>query len=179
MNKKRCDWVEGKEEIYLKYHDEEWGIPKYDDELLYEMLVLESFQAGLSWITILKKREAFREAFDNFEIDKIINYDDNKINELLENENIIRHKGKIEAAIINAGIFKEIQKEYGNFSDYIWGFTDGEIIKAEYKTKSELSEKISKELKKKGMKFVGPTIIYSYLESIGIIDNHTKDCFKY
>ena len=179
MNKKRCEWVEGKEEIYIKYHDEEWGIPKYDDKILYEMLVLESFQAGLSWITILKKREAFRKAFDNFELDKIINYGDDKINELLENENIIRHKGKIEAAIINAGVFKEIQKEYGSFSDYIWGFTDGEIIKAEYKTKSELSGKISKELKKKGMKFVGPTIVYSYLESIGIIDNHTKDCFKY
>ncbi|MBO5152422.1 MAG: DNA-3-methyladenine glycosylase I [Methanobrevibacter sp.] len=179
MNKKRCEWVEGKEEIYIKYHDEEWGIPKYDDKILYEMLVLESFQAGLSWITILKKREAFRKAFDNFELDKIINYDDDKINELLENENIIRHKGKIEAAIVNARVFKEIQKEYGNFSDYIWDFTDGEIIKAEYKTKSELSEKISKELKKKGMKFVGPTIIYSYLESIGIIDNHAKDCFKY
>ena len=155
------------------------GNPKYDDKILYEMLVLESFQAGLSWITILKKREAFRKAFDNFELDKIINYDDDKINELLENENIIRHKGKIEAAIVNARVFKEIQKEYGNFSDYIWDFTDGEIIKAEYKTKSELSEKISKELKKKGMKFVGPTIIYSYLESIGIIDNHAKDCFKY
>ena len=179
MNKKRCEWVEGKEEIYIKYHDEEWGIPKYDDKILYEMLVLESFQAGLSWITILKKREAFRKAFDNFELDEIINYGDEKINELLENENIIRHKGKIEAAIVNARVFKEIQKEYGSFSDYIWGFTDGEIIKAEYKTKSELSEKISKELKKKGMKFVGPTIIYSYLESIGIIDNHAKDCFKY
>lgn len=179
MNKKRCEWVEGKEDIYIKYHDEEWGIPKYDDEILYEMLVLESFQAGLSWITILKKREAFREAFDNFNTDKIVNYDENKINELLKNENIIRHKGKIEAAIVNAKIFKEIQKEYGSFSEYIWGFTDGEIIKAEYKTKSELSEKISKELKKKGMKFVGPTIVYSYLESIGIINNHTKDCFKY
>lgn len=179
MNKKRCEWVEGKEDIYIKYHDEEWGIPKYDDKILYEMLVLESFQAGLSWITILKKREAFREAFDNFNTDKIVNYDENKINELLKNENIIRHKGKIEAAIVNAKIFKEIQKEYGSFSEYIWGFTDGEIIKAEYKTKSELSEKISKELKKKGMKFVGPTIVYSYLESIGIINNHTKDCFKY
>lgn len=179
MNKKRCRWVEGKEDIYIKYHDEEWGIPKYDDKILYEMLVLESFQAGLSWITILKKRESFRKAFDNFELDEIINYGDEKINELLENENIIRHKGKIEAAIVNAKVFKEIQKEYGRFSDYIWSFTNGEIIKAEYKTKSELSEKISKELKKKGMKFVGPTIIYSYLESIGIIDNHAKDCFKY
>lgn len=179
MTKKRCSWVEGKEEIYIKYHDEEWGVAKYDDDILYEMLVLESFQAGLSWITILKKREAFRKAFDNFDYNKIMNYDENKINELLENEKIIRHRGKIEAAINNAKVFKEIQEEYGSFSDYIWGFTDGEIIKGEYLTKSELSDKIAKELKKKGMKFVGSTIIYSYLESIGIIDNHEKDCFLF
>lgn len=177
--KKRCDWVEGKEEIYIRYHDEEWGIAKYDDDILFEMLVLESFQAGLSWITILKKRESFREAFDGFDLDKIIAYDDKKVSALLENERIIRHRGKIEATINNAKVFKEIQKEYGSFSTYIWGFTEGEIIKAEYKTTSELSERISKDLKKRGMKFVGPTIIYSYLESIGIIDNHTKDCFKY
>ena len=177
--KKRCTWVEGKEEIYIKYHDEEWGIAKYDDDILFEMLVLESFQAGLSWITILKKREAFREAFDNFDIEKIINYDESKVNELLENKNIIRHEGKIRATINNAKVFKEIQKEEGSFSNYIWGFTDGKIIKADYKTKSELSDKIAKDLKKKGMKFVGSTTIYSYLESIGIIDNHTKDCFKY
>lgn len=179
MTKKRCEWVEGKEEIYLKYHDEEWGVPKYDDDILFEMLILELFQAGLSWITILKKREAFRKAFDNFDIDKIMKYDENKVNELLENENIIRNKLKINATVNNAQVFREIQKEYGSFSKYIWSYTDGKIIKAEYKTKSELSAKISKDLKKKGMKFVGPTIIYSYLESIGIIDNHTKECFKY
>ncbi len=179
MIKKRCSWVEGKEKIYLKYHDEEWCVPKYDDNILYEMLILESFQAGLSWITILKKRDAFREAFDDFDIEKIIDYDENKVNELLENEKIIRHKGKINATIANAGVFKKIQKEYGSFSNYIWGFTDGKIIKAEYKTKSELSDKIAKDLKKRGMKFVGSTTIYSYLESIGIIDNHTKDCYKY
>ena len=179
MTKKRCEWVEGKEEIYLKYHDEEWGVPKYDDDILFEMLILELFQAGLSWITILKKREAFKEAFDNFYIDKIMKYDENKVNELLENENIIRNKLKINATVNNAQVFREIQKEYGSFSKYIWSYTDGKIIKAEYKTKSELSAKISKDLKKKGMKFVGPTIIYSYLESIGIIDNHTKECFKY
>lgn len=179
MTKKRCEWVEGKEEIYLKYHDEEWGVPKYDDDILFEMLILELFQAGLSWITILKKREAFREAFDNFDIDKIMKYDENKVNELLENENIIRNKLKINATVNNAQVFREIQKEYGSFSKYIWSYTEGKIIKAEYKTKSELSAKISKDLKKKGMKFVGPTIIYSYLESIGIIDNHTKECFKY
>lgn len=179
MTKKRCEWVEGKEEIYLKYHDEEWGVPKYDDDILFEMLILELFQAGLSWITILKKRESFKEAFDNFDIDKIMKYDENKVNELLENENIIRNKLKINATVNNAQVFREIQKEYGSFSKYIWSYTDGKIIKAEYKTKSELSAKISKDLKKKGMKFVGPTIIYSYLESIGIIDNHTKECFKY
>ena len=179
MTKKRCEWVEGKEEIYLKYHDEEWGVPKYDDDILFEMLILELFQAGLSWITILKKREAFKEAFDNFDIDKIMKYDENKVNELLENENIIRNKLKINATVNNAQVFREIQKEYGSFSKYIWSYTEGKIIKAEYKTKSELSAKISKDLKKKGMNFVGPTIIYSYLESIGIIDNHTKECFKY
>ena len=179
MTKKRCEWVEGKEEIYLKYHDEEWGVPKYDDDILFEMLILELFQAGLSWITILKKREAFKEAFDNFDIDKIMKYDENKVNELLENENIIRNKLKINATVNNAQVFREIQKEYGSFSKYIWSYTDGKIIKAEYKTKSELSAKISKDLKKKGMNFVGPTIVYSYLESIGIIDNHTKECFKY
>ena len=179
MIKKRCSWVEGKEKIYLKYHDEEWGVPKYDDDILFEMLILELFQAGLSWITILKKREAFKEAFDNFDIDKIMKYDENKVNELLENENIIRNKLKINATVNNAQVFREIQKEYGSFSKYIWSYTEGKIIKAEYKTKSELSAKISKDLKKKGMNFVGPTIIYSYLESIGIIDNHTKECFKY
>ncbi|WP_407432608.1 DNA-3-methyladenine glycosylase I [Methanobrevibacter sp.] len=177
--KKRCSWVEGKEEIYIRYHDEEWGVAKYNDDILFEMLVLESFQAGLSWITILKKREAFKEAFDNFNIEKIINYDESKVHELLENENIIRHEGKIRATINNAKVFKDIQKEEGSFSNYIWSFTDGKIIKAEYKTKSELSDEIAKDLKKKGMKFVGSTTIYSYLEAIGIIDNHTIDCFKY
>ena len=179
MTKKRCHWAEEVEEIYVKYHDEEWGIPKYDDDILFEMLILELFQAGLSWITILKKRESFREAFDDFDIDKIINYDETKVNELLENKGIIRNKLKINATITNAKVFRDIQKEYGSFSAYIWSFTEGKIIKAEYKSKSELSEKISKDLKKKGMNFVGPTIIYSYLESIGIIDNHTKECFKY
>ena len=150
---KRCSWVEGKEEIYLKYHDEEWGVAKFDDDILFEMLVLESFQSGLSWITVLRKRESFRTAFDDFNLDKIIDYDNEKVIKLLENENIIRHEGKIRATINNAKVFREIQKEYGSFSDYIWGFTDGEIIKAEYKTKSDLSDKIAKDLKKKGMKF--------------------------
>ncbi len=178
MTKQRCSWA-GPDEIYIKYHDEEWGIPTHDDKELFEMLVLESFQAGLSWITILKKRENFKKAFDDFDVVKVAGYGEEKINELRENEGIIRHKGKIASAINNAKIFIEIQKEFGSFDNYIWGFTDGEIIKAEYLTESDLSKNISKDLKKRGMKFVGPIIIYSYLESIGVIDNHQEDCFKY
>lgn len=179
MNKKRCNWATDVEEIYVKYHDEEWGIPTHDDRKLFEMLVLESFQAGLSWITILKKRENFKKAFDNFDVVKVANYDENKVNELRENAGIIRHKGKINAAIKNAQVFIEIQDEFGSFDEYIWGFTEGKIIKAEFLTESDLSKRISKDLKKRGMSFVGPTIIYSYLESIGIIDNHQQNCFKY
>ena len=178
MNKTRCTWA-GDDDIYIKYHDDEWGVPTHDDKELFEMLVLESFQAGLSWITILKKRDNFKKAFDNFDVEKVAGYGEDKVDELLENEGIIRHKGKINAAINNASIFIEIQKEFGSFDEYIWGFTDGEIIKAEYLTESDLSKQISKDMKKRGMKFVGPTIIYSYLESIGIIDNHQEGCFKF
>ena len=173
MTKQRCEWA-GSDEIYIKYHDEEWGMPTHDDKELFEMLVLESFQAGLSWITILKKRENFRKAFDDFDVVKVANYDDDKVEELRSNEGRIRHKGKITSAINNAQVFIEIQKEFGSFDEYIWGFTDGNIIKAEFLTESELSKSISKDLKKRGMKFVGPTIIYSYLESIGVIDNHQE-----
>ena len=178
MNKNRCSWA-GPDEIYIKYHDDEWGVETHDDKELFEMLILESFQAGLSWITILKKRENFKKAFDNFDVVKVADYGKDKVEELLANEGIIRHKGKITSAINNAQIFIEIQKEFGSFNEYIWSFTNGEIIKAEYLTESKLSKIISKDLKKRGMKFVGPTIIYSYLESIGVIDNHQKDCFKY
>lgn len=178
MTKQRCNWA-GSDEIYIRYHDEEWGVPTHDDRELFEMLVLESFQAGLSWITILKKRENFRKAFDEFDVVKVASYDDDKVEELRLNEGIIRHKGKITSAINNAKVFIEIQKEFGSFDKYIWSFTNGEIIKAEFLTESDLSKTISKDLKKRGMKFVGPTIIYSYLESIGVIDNHQKDCFKY
>ena len=178
MTKQRCEWA-GSDEIYIKYHDDEWGMPTHDDKELFEMLVLESFQAGLSWITILKKRENFRKAFDDFDVVKVANYDDDKVEELRSNEGIIRHKGKITSAINNAQVFIEIQKEFGSFDEYIWGFTDGNIIKAEFLTESELSKSISKDLKKRGMKFVGPTIIYSYLESIGVIDNHQEYCFKF
>ena len=178
MTIERCSWA-GDDETYIRYHDEEWGVPTHDDKELFEMLVLESFQAGLSWITILKKRENFRKAFDGFDVEKVAGYNEEKVEELRQNEGIIRHKGKISSAINNAQIFIEIQKEFGSFDNYIWGFTDGEIIKAEFKTESELSKNISKDLKKRGMKFVGPTIIYSYLESIGIIDNHQENCFKF
>ena len=178
MKENRCSWVND-DKIYIKYHDEEWGIPTHDDGELFEMLVLESFQAGLSWITILKKRENFKIAFDNFDVEKVANYNENKIEELLSNEKIIRHKGKITSAINNAQKFIEIQMEYGSFDNYIWSLTEGEIIKAEFKTESDLSKEISKDLKKRGMKFVGPTIIYSYLESIGVIENHEENCFKF
>lgn len=178
MTIERCSWA-GDDETYIRYHDEEWGVPTHDDRELFEMLVLESFQAGLSWITILKKRENFRKAFDNFDVEKVACYSDEKVEELRQDVGIIRHKGKITSAINNAKIFIEIQNEFGSFDNYIWGFTDGKIIKAEYLTESDLSKKISKDLKKRGMKFVGPTIIYSYLESIGIINNHEKNCFKF
>lgn len=178
MKKNRCSWVTD-DEIYINYHDHEWGIPTHDDAELFEMLILESFQAGLSWITILKKRENFKKAFDDFDVEKVANYDEDKVGELLKNEGIIRHKGKITSAINNAKIFIEIQEEFDSFDNYIWSFTKGRIIKGEFLTESELSKTISKDLKKRGMKFVGPTIIYSYLESIGIIDNHQKDCYKF
>lgn len=178
---KRCSWVNLKNDIYIKYHDEEWGKPTYNDKELYELLILESFQAGLSWECVLNKRESFRLAYDNFNIDKVINYDENKINELLNNSNIIRNKLKILASINNSKIFKSIQKEYGSFSNYIWGFTNNKIVyeSFELKTTSTLSDEISKDLKKREMKFVGSTIIYSYLQAIGIINAHSKDCNLY
>jgi len=178
MKKKRCKWVTD-DEIYIKYHDEEWCIPKHDDQEIFELLILESFQSGLSWLTILKKRENFRKAFDNFDYEKIAEYDDDKMDELLSDEGIIRNKAKINAAVNNAKVFMDIQEEFGSFDDYIWDFTDGKIIKAEYETESDLSKKIAKDLKKRGMKFVGPKTVYSFLESIGIIDNHEKNCFRY
>ena len=161
---KRCFWVDEKSEIYTKYHDEEWGIPKHDDHELFELLILESFQAGLSWITILKKRENFRKAFDNFDIQKVANYNNEKIAELLSNTGIIRSKNKILSAINNAKIFMQIQKDFGSFANYIWSFTDNKVLKnttGKIITSSSLSDEISKDLKKRGMKYVGTVIIYS------------------
>lgn len=179
---KRCFWVDEKSEIYTKYHDEEWGIPKHDDHELFELLILESFQAGLSWITILKKRENFRKAFDNFDIQKVANYNNEKIAKLLSNTGIIRSKNKILSAINNAKIFMQIQKDFGSFANYIWSFTDNKVLKnttGKIITSSPLSDEISKDLKKRGMKYVGTVIIYSYLQAIGIIDDHDQNCFKY
>ena len=179
---KRCFWVDEKSEIYTKYHDEEWGVPKHDDRDLFELLILEGFQAGLAWITVLKKREAFRKAFDNFDVKKVSEYNEAKVNELMQNPEIIRSKNKIEAAINNAKIFMRIQKEFGSFSNYIWGFTDNKVIKNtndEFQVKTELSDNISKDFKKRGMKYTGSVIIYSYLQAIGVVNDHETTCFKY
>ena len=175
----RCTWAMNVNEMYTKYHDEEWGEPIHDDQKLYEMLILESFQAGLSWSCILNKRKNFKKAFNNFDIDKIINYDENKIKELQNNEGIIRNKLKIKSTINNSKIFKQIQKEYGSFDKYIWIFTNNETIYELDKVSSELSDTISKDLKQRGMKFVGTIIIYSYLQAIGIINSHEPKCFKH
>lgn len=176
--KKRCRWVNLKNDLYVKYHDEEWGKPEHDEHKLYELLILECFHAGLSWECVLNKREDFSKAFDNFDIDKIINYDEKKKEELLTNPKIIRNRLKINAAINNSVVFKIIQKEFGSFDTYIWSFTNNEVVEEEFtlRTTSPLSDTISKDLKRRGMTFVGSTIIYSYLQAIGVINGHEKDC---
>lgn len=175
--KERCNWCNKNNPLYIKYHDEEWGHPNFEEKNLYELFILESFQAGLSWECVLNKRQSFRKAYDNFEIDKIIKYDDNKINELSNNKNIIRNKLKIKASINNSKIFKQIQTEYQTFYNYLITFTSNQIIYDSTSTSSEISEKISKDLQKRGMKFVGPTIIHSYLQAIGIINAHQENCY--
>lgn len=176
-NKIRCKWANPKNELYISYHDKEWGQPVHDDHRLFEMLILESFQAGLSWECILNKREAFREAFDQFDLDKVCNYDENKLLELQNNPAIIRNRLKIKAAVTNANIFRKIVKEYGLFSNYLWRYTDNEVIYENDKTTSSLSDRISDDLKRRGMKFVGTTIIYSYLQAVGVIYSHEDNCF--
>ena len=174
----RCFWVNMDNPLYVDYHDFEWGVPKYDDHELYELLILEMFQAGLSWETILNKRENFRKAFDSFNWNSIVNYDEDKINELMQDKGIIRNRKKIEATINNTKIFLNIQKEYGSFANFIWNFTDNKVIITDSKVVSnELSDTISKELRKRGMKFVGTVIIYSYLQAIGVINSHEDNCF--
>ena len=178
-NKIRCKWCNINNPKYVKYHDEEWCRPNFNDEYLFEMLILESFQAGLSWECVLNKREDFRKVYDNFDIDKICNYDDDKLQELLQNEKIIRNKLKIKASVNNAKIFKDIQKEYGTFYNYLSNFMENKVIYELDKTTNQLSDNLSKDLQKRGMKFVGSTIIYSYLQAIGVIYSHDKECFMY
>ena len=182
--KERCFWATGSK-LYEDYHDNEWGVPVYDDQTLFEFLLLETFQAGLSWITILKKRENFRKAFDNFNYQKIANYDEKKFQELMMNEGIIRNKLKIRSASTNAQLFMEIQKEFGSFSKFIWAYVDGKPIVNSFQSKEELpatskiSDQISKDLKKRGFNFVGSTIIYAFMQATGMVNDHTKNCFKY
>ena len=176
---KRCKWCNLKNPIYIKYHDEEWGVLNLNEQYLFEMLILESFQAGLSWECVLNKREAFRKAFDGFNAKKIATYDDDKITEIQNNKDIIRNKLKIRAAVNNAKIFLEIQKEYGSFREYLKGFTGEQHIIEVDKTTSSLSDALSADLVKRGMKFVGSTIIYSYLQAIGVISSHEEECFMY
>ena len=177
---KRCFWCNLKNEAYIKYHDEEWGVPCHDDGRLYELLLLECFQAGLSWECILNKRENFRRAFDGFDVNRVAAYDEPKLTELMNDSGIIRNRRKIAASVKNSAVFLQIQAEYGSFDHYIWGFTDGKVINesCEQMTSSPLSDRISKDLKQRGMTFVGTTIIYSYLQAIGIINAHTEECFR-
>lgn len=175
--KRRCFWANTKNELYVKYHDEEWGRPVHDDHRLFEMLLLESFQAGLSWECVLNKREAFRRAFDEFELDKVCSYGEEKTEELRQDAGIIRNRRKIEAAVKNARVFRDIVAEYGSFSAYLWEYTEGKILYENDKTSSPLSDRISKDLKKRGMSFVGTTIIYAYLQAVGIINSHEEGCF--
>lgn len=177
--KKRCAWCNLKNQKYVEYHDNEWGVANFDDKYLFEMLILESFQAGLSWECVLNKRDSFRQAYDNFDLEKVCNYDEKKKQELISNAEIIRNKLKVNASVNNAKIFRDIKNEFGTFYNYLKTFTNDETYYEVGLTSSELSDKISKDLKKRGMKFVGTTIIYSYLQAIGIINSHDKDCFMY
>lgn len=179
MIKKRCAWCNLKNQKYVEYHDNEWSVANFDDKYLFEMLILESFQAGLSWECVLNKRDSFRQAYDNFDIEKVCNYDEKKKQELISNAEIIRNKLKVNASVNNAKIFRDIKNEFGTFYNYLKTFTNGETYYEVGLTSSELSDKISKDLKKRGMKFVGTTIIYSYLQAVGIINSHDKDCFMY
>jgi DNA-3-methyladenine glycosylase I len=184
MEKQRCNWA-GNDPLYNDYHDKEWGVPVYDDATNFEFLILETFQAGLSWITILRKRGNFRKAFDNFDYKKIAVYDEEKVQELLQDAGIIRNNLKIRATISNAIAFMKVQEEFGSFSKYIWGFVDGKPLQNTFKKlrelppKTELSDKISKDLKKRGFKFVGSTVIYAHMQATGMVNDHYVHCFRH
>ena len=183
-NKQTCSWPKG-DPLIINYHDKEWGVPLYNDKKLFEFLILEGFQAGLSWVTILRKRENFRKTFDNFDFNQIADYDRRKINSLLTDSSIIRNKLKIESTIINAKAFIEVRKEFGTFSKYMWNFTGGKPINNGFESlkdipaKTKLSDLISKDLKKRGFKFVGSTIVYAHMQATGMVNDHIKDCFRY
>lgn len=184
MEKIRCNWST-KDPLYIAYHDNEWGVPLHDDQQLFEFLILETFQAGLSWITVLRKRNNFRKAFDNFDYKKVALYGEDKIQELLLDAGIIRNKLKVRAAISNANVFMEIQKEFGSFDKYIWGFVNGKPIQTNRKLMSEItatteiSDILSVDLKKRGFKFVGPTVIYAHMQATGMVNDHVESCFRF
>ena len=182
--KKRCEWANSPS-IYIDYHDTEWGVPLHDDDKLFEFLVLEGMQAGLSWLIVLNKRENFRKAFDDFDPRKVAGYDDDRIAELLQNAGIIRNKAKVRAAVTNAQAFLDIQKEFGSFSKYMWGFVDGKPVINKWKklsqipTTTPIAEDLSHDLKKRGLKFVGPTVVYSHMQATGMVNDHLVDCFRW
>jgi len=183
MDVKRC-WG-SKDDLARDYHDDDWGTPVYDEKVLFEFIILEGAQAGLNWMTILRRREGYRRAFDGFDFNKIAKYDEKKVESLLQDEGIIRNKLKVNSAILNAKVFLEIRKEFGSFSDYIWGFVDNKPINNKFKSwkevpaTTEISDNISKDLKKRGMKFVGSTIIYAFMQAVGMVNDHLVDCFRY
>ena len=183
-NKSRCAWALANP-LYINYHDSEWGVPIYDDRLLFEFLILEGAQAGLSWLTILKKRDNYRASFDNFDPQLIAQYQQNKIAQLLNNSGIIRNKLKIQATITNAKAFLQVKQEWGNFANYIWHFVNGQPIENHWKrgervpATSEISDKLSKDLKKRGFTFVGSTICYAFMQAVGMVNDHTVNCFRY
>ena len=180
--KKRCFWVKESSELYCAYHDEEWGTPIHDDQSMYALFMLELFQAGLSWITLLKKREAFSEAFDGFNVEKIASYDEAKIAQLMQNAGIIRSRGKIEAAIGNAKIVLALKKEYGSFCNYLWSFSGGKVVLSpddQPRATSPLSDRMSADMKRRGMRYAGSVTIHSFLQAAGIVNEHEPACHRY
>ena len=175
--KVRCSWANPKNERYIRYHDEVWGVPVHDDQKLFEMLILECFQAGLSWECVLNKQEAFQRAFDGFDLEQVCAYGEEKLEEIRQDPGIIRNRLKIRAAVANAKVFRAIQQEYGSFSDYLWNWTDGQVVHVVGESCSPLSDAISRDLKRRGMKFVGTTIVYAYLQAVGVVCSHEEGCF--
>ena len=183
--KSRCKWATGGNELYLDYHDQEWGVPQHDDRVLFEFLILEGAQAGLSWSTILNKREGYRKAFDGFDPEKVARYDKTKINKLLQYPAIVRNRLKVEAAVINARAFLQVQEEFGSFDAYIWRFTGGKPIQNSWKAMKQVpastreSDAMSKDFKNRGFKFVGSTIMYAHMQATGMVNDHTVNCFRW